>query len=260
MPIERSQKPMDPKKKEDRTLGRILLNEGLVTQEQINKARRSQQISTPYKPIGQLLVEQGAITLNQLNFFLDRFKKRPRLGDILIRSGLINEEVLTVALDRMAQTGQRLGETLVESNFITEEAMRQTLCAQLNIPYIDFKQIPIDRQLSKLINKNFAQRHSIVPIARLGRTVTLAMDDPANFELVNELQDLTGFVINVVTSTRVAILNAFRQLYENEPVENENSNVSIGNDDLEHIHMQSESDDENNLVFFLSFYSLKKPF
>lgn len=246
MQPERFQKPIDPEIKEDQTLGQILLNEGLVSQEQINEARRSQQISRTYRPIGQLLVEQGAITLSQLNFFLDRFRKRPQLGEILVRSGLISEEVLAKALERTRRTKQRLGEALVESNFITEEAMRQTLCAQLNIPFIDFSRITIDRHLAKFINKNFAQRHSIVPIARLGRTVTLAMEDPTNFELVNELQDLTGLVINVVTSTRVAIANAFRQLYENEAVESESANVQLAeeaiDEDLEGSEMMELKD------------------
>jgi type IV pilus assembly protein PilB len=92
--------------------------------------------------------------------------------------------------------------------------MRQTLCLQLNVPYINFDNITIDRSLSKLINKNFAQKHRIVPIAKLGQTITLAVDDPTQKDLIQELQSITGLSMNVVTATRAAILDAFSRLYE----------------------------------------------
>jgi type IV pilus assembly protein PilB len=159
-------------------------------------------------------VEQDALTKKHLNYILDLHNKRLRLGDILLRSGVITKELVDIALEHHKKTGVRLGEALVELNFLTEEEMRQTLCLQLNVPFINFDNISIDRSLSKLINKNFAQKHRIVPIAKLGQTITLAMDDPTQKELIEELQSITGLSINVVTATRAAILDAFSRLYE----------------------------------------------
>ncbi|MDY6987556.1 MAG: GspE/PulE family protein [Thermodesulfobacteriota bacterium] len=195
-------------------IGDILMEEGLITEAQFQEAANKQGQLKTYKPIGQILVEMKAITQKQLNFILDRFQKRPRLGDILIRSGAITPDVLNVALNHQKKAGLRLGEALVELNFITEEVMRQTLCTQLNIPFIDLDSVNVDRSLAKLINKKYAQKRQIVPIAKLGNTVTLAMDDPTDMELVEELQQLTGFLINVVTSRRAATLDAFGRLYE----------------------------------------------
>ena len=201
-----------------RKIGDILIEEGLISESQLREASKKQVGLRTYKPIGQILVEMKAITQKQLNFVLDRFKKRLRLGDILIRAGAINEEILQIALDHQRKKGLRLGEALVELNFITEEVMRQTLCLQLNVPFVDLDNITVDRTLSRLINRRYAQRHQIVPIARIGNTITLAMDDPTDTDLVEELQAITGFSVNVVTSRRAAILHAFTRLYEDSDV------------------------------------------
>jgi len=201
-------------KPEDLKIGHILIGEGLVTRPQLEQAFRTQEKLKSYKPMGQILVEQGSITKKQLNFILDRYNKRSRLGDILLKSRAITQEFLTLALEHSKKTGARIGEALVELNFITEEEMRQALCTQLNVPYVNFDNITIDRSLARLINRNFAQKHRIVPIARMGQNITLAMDDPTETDLIQELQGLTGLSINAVTSTRAAILDAFSRLYE----------------------------------------------
>ena len=121
----------------DQKIGNILIKEGLITRSHLQEALNYQKKLEKYKPVGQILVNQGIITQKQLNFLLDRFEKRPRLGDILIQSGVITKEAINIALDYQKKTGLRLGETLVELDFISEEVMRQTLCIQQNIPYVD---------------------------------------------------------------------------------------------------------------------------
>jgi len=213
---------------DDHKIGDILIQEGLITKYQLQKALDYQNKLKRYKPVGQILVDHGIITQKQLNFLLDRFDKRPRLGDILIQSGVITKEILDIALDYQKKTRLRLGEALVELDFISEEVMRQTLCTQLNIPYIDFGNIMIDESLAKLINKNYAQKHRIVPIAKIGQDITLAMDDPTNTELIEDLKRTTGFNINVVTSTRTAILDAFKKIYEENMLKDLDLGISAG--------------------------------
>lgn len=201
----------------DRKLGQILQAEGLVDMEELQRAFDVQGSSRDERPLGQILVDQGTISLKQLNFVLDRFDKRPRLGEILLRSGAITREMLEAALERHNRSGVHLGEALVELNFLTEEGMRQTLCTQLNVPFVNVADTRIDRNLAKLINKSFARRHHIVPIARIGNTLTLAMDDPTETDLIRELERITGLSINVVTSTRSSIQKAFSRVYEKVP-------------------------------------------
>ncbi|MGA1865810.1 MAG: ATPase, T2SS/T4P/T4SS family [bacterium] len=224
----------------DQKIGDILIKEGLITRSHLQAALNHQNNLEKYKPVGQILADQGIITQKQLNLLLDRFDKRPRLGDILIQSGVITKEAINIALDYQKKTGLRLGETLVELDFISEEVMRQTLCIQQNIPYVDFSNIKIDESLSRLINRNYAQKHRIVPIAKIGRVITLAMDDPTDTELIEELQATTGFNINVVTSTRAAILDAFKKLYEENMVKEIDLGVQLIEEEINESQLESK--------------------
>lgn len=203
----------------DLKIGEIFIKEGIITESQLEEAFKTQSALKTYKPLGQVLVDQGAVTRKQLNFLLDRFDKRPRLGDILVKAGAITQEMLQSGLEHQKETGLRLGEALVLLNFITEEVMRDTLCKQLNIPFLSSASISVDQSLSRFINRNYAQKHGIVPIAKTGETITLVMDDPTNTALVEELQATTGHTIRVVTSTRAAIVDAFKRLYSDRSQE-----------------------------------------
>ena len=95
--------------------------------------------------------------------------------------------------------------------------MRQALSAQLDVPFIDLEKVTIDRSLARLINRSYARRHSLLPIAKVGRTLTVAMDDPTAEAVIDDLIRLTGFAITVVTSPSRAIQRAFRRLYDDAP-------------------------------------------
>lgn len=158
----------------------------------------------------ELVIEEGA----DQHFKQCHLKKKPRLGQLFIWLGTINEELLDLALRHQKKAGLRLGEALVELNLVSEEVMRQTLGEQLNVPFINPGDVTVDPSLSRLINRNYAQRHRIVPIGKYERTVTLIMDDPANQQLVEELRAITGFNYDIVTSTRAGLLDAFSRVYE----------------------------------------------
>lgn len=216
----------------DRKIGEILIDEGLVSDDQLQDAFRVQKGLASHKPIGQILVDRNAVTRKQLNFLLDRHLKRQRLGDILVHSGAISEHELNLAVEHQRQTDLRLGEVLIKFNFISEELMRKTLSTQLNIPYVNLKDVSIDRSLSKVINKNYAKKHNIVPLARVGDTITLAMDDPTSYLLVEELETMSGVNINVVTSTRKQIKEAFNKLYCDRDLISEDIGVELVKEDM----------------------------
>lgn len=194
-------------------LGELLVCAAMITKSQLQEALEIQQKGARYRWIGQILVERNAITQKQLNLFLDIYRKRPQLGEILVKSKTITRDQLNVALEHQKAAGLPLGEILLKLKHLTEETLRQALSTQLNIPFIDLGRFSIDRSLARLINKTYAKRHHLVPIARLGNTITVAMDDPTDVEVINELQSLTGFTVNVVTATHAQIQRAFSQAY-----------------------------------------------
>ncbi len=195
-------------------LGELLVAEGLVTQAQLHEALRIQKQLRAYKPIGHILMERGLITQKQLNLILERYDKRPRLGDIMVAAGAISKENLEIALRHQKETDLPIGETLVKLGFITEPLMRQMLCTQLNIPFIDLDQVGADPSLQKLINRNYARKYGVLPVGKIGNTITLAMDDPTDVRTAREIEAFTGFSVNVVTSTRSAFWHGHARLYE----------------------------------------------
>lgn len=196
--------------------GDCLVEEGLVSRSRLDEAIRVQLEIDGEKPIGQILQDLGLLTKRQLNFILDKYKKRQYLGQILLQRKVISEEQLQYALGEQKKTGLPLGETLVTLNLITEEEMRESLCIQLNIAFIDLEKCHLSTNLKKLINMSYARKHSIIPVDRIGNSITLAMNDPTDQAVVDELQAITGLTVNPVTSTRSSIKRAFKRLYGEE--------------------------------------------
>ena len=90
-----------------------MLEEGLISDSQLQEALRTQSEIDVYRPLGQILVDQKAISAKQLNLFIDKHHKRARLGEILLKSKIITGEQLEIALSYQKTTGLPLGEMLL---------------------------------------------------------------------------------------------------------------------------------------------------
>src|SRR5262245_977434 len=143
--------------------------------------------------------------------------RRSKLGEILVENGAITVSQLEHALAEQSTLKLPLGQILLKLDYVTDETMRQALGLQLNVPYLDLENVMIDRGLARVINPTYAKRHSLLPVATVGRTLTVAMDDPTATAIVQDLSRLTGFSITVVTSSSRAILRAFKRLYDDVP-------------------------------------------
>jgi type IV pilus assembly protein PilB len=143
--------------------------------------------------------------------------RRSKLGEILVEQGAITVSQLEHALAEQATLKLPLGQILLKLDYVSDETMRQALGLQLNVPYLDLENVMIDRSLARVINATFAKRHALLPVATVGRTLTVAMDDPTATAIVQDLNRLTGFSVTVVTSSSRAIQRAFRRLYDDVP-------------------------------------------
>jgi putative toxin-antitoxin system antitoxin component (TIGR02293 family) len=140
--------------------------------------------------------------------------QRRRLGEILVAGGAITEQQLAVALAEQPVRKLPLGQTLLALGFTTDETMRQALSSQLGVPYIDLQNVIIDRSLASLVDRTFAVEHALFPVARIGQTLTVAMDDPTAIAAVDQLASQTGHAVTVVTSSHDAINRALVRLYD----------------------------------------------
>ena len=195
-------------------LGELLVKGRLITERQLQEALEIQRSLPKYAPLGQILVDNRFITPKQLDLFIDANKKRPRLGEILLKNKTISREQLEIALQQKKK-GHRLGEALLNLNCITEEALKRALSLQFNIPFVDLDKEHLDSRLEKYISKSYAQKHHVVPIKLVQNVLTVAVEDPTDFAVIQELRNMPGVQLNVATATRGMIGRAFNRIYEN---------------------------------------------
>ncbi|HDZ76940.1 MAG TPA: type II/IV secretion system protein [Candidatus Omnitrophica bacterium] len=140
-----------------------------------------------------------------------------RLGEILIRDGLITEDQLNSALAMQSEKGGRLGEILIEQGFISEQSMIAALGKQLSIPYVSLGtghlKPAIDQSLEELIVKEYAFKYCVLPLARNLNSLTCAISDPFDLILLDNLRKMTGCEINPVIATKADINEAIEQFY-----------------------------------------------
>ena len=200
-----------------RLLGELLVQEGLVTETQLASALRAQEASPDGTPIGQLLVEQGVLSPADLEAVLRRYHKKYRLGDILVETNVISETQLQLAVDHHRRTGLRLGDALLQLGFVNEEMLKLALCTQLDVAFVDLDRFSIDRALGALVPKNFAQQHRVLPVARVDNVLTLALADPTDGWIAENLETMTGCDVRLVMSTDAAFQRAFTRVYGEHP-------------------------------------------
>lgn len=143
--------------------------------------------------------------------------KYQRLGDVLINEGLIDAGQLEKAISTQRQDGIRLGEALIKLRFITEEQMVSALGKQLNIPYFSvgsgMLKPAADQDLKTLISHDFALRNLVVPLSRTLKSLTIAMTDPLDLMLIDNLKKLTNCEINPVVATKSDVMKSIEELY-----------------------------------------------
>src|SRR6266481_7994874 len=118
-----------------------------------------------------------------------------RLGDLLVREGLISREQLDKALQEQKQNGTRVGYNLVKLGFIQEIELTKTLAKQYKMPAVDLSKFEVDPKIVKLIPADLALKNLVLPLKRDGRTLTVAMADPTNLGVLDDLKFITRYDI-----------------------------------------------------------------
>lgn len=139
-------------------------------------------------------------------------QSRKRLGDLLIEEGLITSEQLQTALSEKAPN-QKIGDVLLQRGYITDQQLAEVLEVQLGIPHVNLFHYPFDTNLFSLISKETAKRNLIIPLKREGNKLYVAMVDPMDFIVIDDLRLSTGFQIETVIATKEGILRAINKYY-----------------------------------------------
>ncbi|MDD4957288.1 MAG: ATPase, T2SS/T4P/T4SS family [Candidatus Omnitrophica bacterium] len=144
---------------------------------------------------------------------------RKRLGEILLEDDLVTKEQLTEALNLQQQSKDRrfLGELLIDLGYLTEEGLCLAISKKLGIKYASFSdkslEIRFDQDLDHLVDEKFAKENFVLPLSKTHRFLTIAMWDPLNFVIVDNVKKITNMELVVVCSTRKDIAEGIDKLY-----------------------------------------------
>jgi type IV pilus assembly protein PilB len=135
------------------------------------------------------------------------------LGQMLVEKGLITEEQLNQALEAQKQTTSRIGEVLIDLGFVDERSVYETLGEQLHVKFIDLSKFAIDRDVASLITREMAERYEAIPIARGEANIRVAMSEPGDVMALDDLKVRCQVTIEPVLATSPAIKKAIEEVY-----------------------------------------------
>ncbi|MGH7718590.1 MAG: GspE/PulE family protein [Gemmatimonadaceae bacterium] len=166
-----------------------------------------------------------------------------RIGDLLIREGLITRDALERALQEQKITGMRVGYNLVKLGFIPEVELTKMLARQFRMPAVDLTNFEVDPRIAKLVPAELAVRHLVLPLKREGRTLTVAMADPSDLGVIDDLKFITRYDIFPVIAGEYTLRNAIERWYESSDDALQSLIKEIDTDDSD-VELVEEKDEE----------------
>src|SRR5205085_4941151 len=136
-------------------------------------------------------------------------------GDLLVKDKIITPEQLEQALKLQKDNGgkDRLGSVFVKLGFLSDEDVTNFLSRQYGVPAINLQYFEIDPAVVKLIPQETAKRYQILPLSRVGASLTIAMVDPTNVSAMDDIKFMTGFNIEPAVASESAIMDAIDKAY-----------------------------------------------
>ncbi|MCH7585676.1 MAG: Flp pilus assembly complex ATPase component TadA [Acidobacteria bacterium] len=138
--------------------------------------------------------------------------QRENIGAILVREGLVTDEDLQAARGIQAETGEALTRVLVDERMIDETKLVRVLADHMGIEYVSLADVTVDPSAALLIPETLARRYSVIPYAFEDDALLIAMADPSNVLVIDDIRAITGLRVVARISTRTDILDAVRQM------------------------------------------------
>jgi type IV pilus assembly protein PilB len=136
------------------------------------------------------------------------------LGELLVERGVIDREQVAMAMAYQKEKGGLFGEILVELKFATEEDIAQALTCQYGFPYLPLANYEIDQEVINAVPEHVCRQNCLIPIDKIGKSLTLAMSNPLNRSAVEDVELLTGCTAQTFVSTSSDIKDAINKYYK----------------------------------------------
>jgi type IV pilus assembly protein PilB len=167
-----------------------------------------------------------------------------KLGDILVREGLISQDQLRKALSEQKSTGMRLGYTLVKLGFVEETEVTKMLARQYRMPAVDLSRFEVDPKILKLLPPDIATKYTVLPLKREGRTLTIAIADPNNVTAIEDIKFITRCDVFPVIAGEYTLRNAIDRYYQQSDAQLQEllKGVEAADEDLEVVEDQADEE------------------
>jgi type IV pilus assembly protein PilB len=173
-----------------------------------------------------------------------------KLGELLIKENLITPAQLQQALEYQRKFGGRLGSSIVKLGLLTGDQITAVLSRQYGIPSINLEYFEADPNVIRLIPMETALKYQVLPLSRVGSSLTLAMVDPANVYAMDDIKFMTGFNIEPVVASEASIMEAIKKHYgsiEEQERKKEIEDLVSFIDDGQTESVEVEAEDESTL-------------
>lgn len=174
-----------------------------------------------------------------------------RIGDLLVKEGLLSKENLAKALQEQSNNpGQRLGLTVVKMGMVPETDVVRMLARQYRMPAVDLSRFEVDTRLLKLVPAELASKHTVLPLKRDGRQLTVAIADPTAMSVVEDLKFITRYDIIPVLAGEYSMRAAIEKHYEANEIHMQSllQDIAGADDDVEVLESQEDTTDVNVLA------------
>ena len=135
------------------------------------------------------------------------------LGELLVERGVIDREQVAMAVAYQKEKGGLFGEVLVDLKFATEEDIAQALTSQYGFPYLPLAHYEIDPDVIHAVPENVCRQFCLIPIDKIGKSLTIAMSNPLNANAIEDVELITGCMVQTFVSTASDIKDAISRYY-----------------------------------------------
>jgi type IV pilus assembly protein PilB len=185
-----------------------LINEGLLTKDQLSKARKIAEHLNGEKTLGDVLLEMNWISKPRLDDLVRRSRSRVSISDILIARRLVTDNDVRAAREiqrKSSSKPKRIGETLIEMGLIEERHIVEALAEKFNLPILDPDITQIDSELVRKVSLKYLRRQAALPVKLEAGCLQLLIADPTMTHFVEEIERLFGCRVQLALATSAII-------------------------------------------------------
>ena len=230
-------------------LGEILIAQGMITNEQLVEALQVHKRTGV--SLGTVMVKLGYLSEDELTSVLGaqiQLDQKKRIGEVLIDQGLITAEQLDAGLEEQKRSKLQLGKCLIKLGFISEDKLVDVLSAQLDIQHVVLDNFNFNRALVQLIPEDMARRYKVIPLFEKEGALTVAMADPTNLRTTDHIKFKTGKEIEPVIATEKSINAAIERNYSTGMEQMSELLGSVQVEDLDIVKKEEDEEEGEKLT------------